>query len=153
MTTRNLKPGGWIEIHECIPFLSSEDGTVDDDHPMNKLYRLLDGPFTRVFGWNLRFPCQIMETLQEVGFVNLQERHSLIPLGRWHHETRMREMGVFSQDLCTDWIIALLSRNETMGLTVEEADELGQNILDAYNNPRIHGQLDWIDCWAQKPLS
>lgn len=150
--TRALKPGGWIEIHEIVPFINSEDGTAGDDHPFNAFYSLVEGPFTTTYGWNLRFPMQIVENLHEVGFANIQEQHTQVPLGRWHSEPRMREMGMFCQAICEDWIAAVLPRFEVMGLTEEEADDLGHKIFEAFNNPRIHARLDWVDCWAQKPL-
>ncbi|KAM5360238.1 hypothetical protein ACJZ2D_013895 [Fusarium nematophilum] len=148
-----LKPGGWIEIHEVLPHVFSTDETVDDGHPMNKFYRLIEGSFTNTYGWNLRFPYHIFTTLREIGFANVQQRHSHTPIGRWHHEAKMREMGIFTQNITEDWIVSLLSRTEVMGLSEAEAEELGQSVFDAFNNPRIHAQYDWIDCWAQKPLS
>ncbi|KAF7558990.1 hypothetical protein G7046_g5181 [Stylonectria norvegica] len=149
----NLKPGGWIECHEAIPFVKSDDGTVDDTHPLNTFYRLVEGPFTNTYGWNLRFPLQIVDTLKEKGFINITEKRTSVPIGRWHQEARMREMGMFCQIIAEDWITSLLPRTDTMGLTEEEADKLGRSLFDAFNNPRIHASLDWIDVWAQKPLS
>ena len=152
INARNLRPGGWIEIHEAIPFVSSDDDTADD-HIFNEFYRLVEGPFTNTYGWNLRFPFHIVETVRELGFVGIQERRTKIPIGRWHRETRMREMGMFCQSICEDWVSALLTRHEIMGISEQEADRLGHGIYEAFNNPRIHAQLEWIDCWAQKPLS
>ncbi|KAI5463166.1 S-adenosyl-L-methionine-dependent methyltransferase [Mariannaea sp. PMI_226] len=149
-----LKPGGWIEIHEVIPFVYNDsDGEVTEDHPFSHFYRLIEGPFAQRYGWNVRFPLEIVDTLHQVGFVNVQEHHTRVPIGRWPSETREREMGMFNQHLCEDWITALLARNNVMGLETEEANEMGQRLFDAFNNPRIHVRLDWIDCWAQKPWS
>lgn len=58
---------------------------------------------------------------------------------------------MFSQTICEDFATAMLLRNHTLGLTEEEADKLGQSLYAAFNNMRIHAQLEWIDCWAQKP--
>lgn len=135
-----------------IPFVVSDDGTVGDDHPMNILYSLVSGPFTEVFGWNLHIPKQIPEILKQEGFINVQERHTMVPIGRWHSDAKQREMGLFAQSICEDWVVTLLTRHETLKLSQEEANDLGQKILDAFNNPRIHARLDFIDCWAQKPL-
>lgn len=90
--------------------------------------------------------------LRELGFVNVTLRHNAIPIGRWHHEPRMREMGMFTQSLLSDWTATMLTRHETLGLDSEEAYKLGQCILDAFNDPQTHAQHDWIDVWAQKPL-
>ncbi|KAF5258214.1 hypothetical protein FOXYS1_11231 [Fusarium oxysporum] len=145
--------GAWIEIHEIVPFVFSVDGTAGDDHPMNQFYRLVEGPFTTIYGWNLRFPFQIVEALRDVGFINVNERHSYTPVGRWHQEAKMREMGIFTQNILEEWVTAMLGRPDIMGVTEEEAYELGHSVFETFNNTRIHAQLDWIDCWAQKPLS
>ncbi|KAM0362512.1 hypothetical protein ACHAO7_006164 [Fusarium culmorum] len=147
-----LKPGAWIEIHEIVPFVFSDDDTAGYDHPMNKFYRLVEGPFTELYGWNLRFPFQIVQTVADVGFINVNERHAFTPVGRWHQEAKMREMGIFTQNILEDWVTAMLDRPSIMGLTEEEAHELWHSIFETFNNTRIHAQLDWIDCWAQKPL-
>ncbi|KFA63969.1 hypothetical protein S40285_05723 [Stachybotrys chlorohalonatus IBT 40285] len=149
----NIKPGGWIECHEVIPFVFSDDGTAGDDHPMNAMYRLVEGPFSEVYGWQLRFPSKIPDVLRETGFINIQERHNKVPLGRWHSEAKMREMGMFCQSLIEDWVDALIAKPDALGLSHEEGHRLAEDITAALNNPRIHARLDWIDCWAQKPLS
>ncbi|RMJ08109.1 hypothetical protein BHE90_013177 [Fusarium euwallaceae] len=147
-----LRPGGWIEIHEVISRVSSEDGTADD-HPMNKFYDLVESHFTAIYGWNLSFSNQIAETLEEVGFTNINTRCQATPIGRWHSEAKKREIGIFTQNITEDWIAAILGRPDTMGLSEEEADELGHSVFEAFGNPRIHAQLRWVDFWAQKPLS
>lgn len=150
-----LRPGAWIEVHEVVPFVKWEEGSEDHgDHPMDAVYRLLEQPpFTELFGWNLRFPEKIVENLKEIGFVDVREKHTMVPIGRWHTEPRMREMGMFCQNLCEDWIRALLDRHSSLGLSEEEANEMGQRVFDSFNDPRIHVRLDWIDCCAQKPWS
>ncbi|OAQ86721.1 UMTA methyltransferase family protein [Purpureocillium lilacinum] len=149
----NLKPGGWIEIHDIIPRIFSDDGTAGDNHPIHILYKHIDGPFSSVYGWNLQFPPSAPRILESLGFVNITVRRNAIPIGRWHNDARLREMGVFSQSLLSDWLVTMLHRYETLGLDADGAHKLGQDILDAFNNPRIHAQHDWLDVWAQKPLS
>ncbi|KAI9167115.1 putative methyltransferase tdiE [Paramyrothecium foliicola] len=148
----NLKPGGWIETHEIIPFVVSDDGTVEDDHPMNTLYLLVIENYKEVYGWNLHLPRQIPKILREKGFVNVQEAHSLIPIGRWHPDAKQREIGLFALSVLEDFVVAILTRYDILKLSAEEANDLGQEILDALQNPRIHARLDFIDCWGQKPL-
>lgn len=126
---------------------------MGSDHPLNTIYRLVGGPFTEIYGWNLQISRHIPELLEEAGFINVNVKHNHVPLGRWHHETKMKEAGMFSQTVSEDWAAALLSRPATLGLSEEEAAQLAQKLFDANNNPTIHGYLDWIDVWAQKPPS
>ncbi|PHH84062.1 hypothetical protein CDD83_2555 [Cordyceps sp. RAO-2017] len=147
----NLKPGGWVEVHEIIPVAFSDDGTAGDGHPVHALYRLIEGPFSTLYGWKFGIAADLGDMLRELGFVNVTVRHNAIPIGRWHHESRMREMGIFAQSILSDWVITMLTRHETLGLDADEAQDLGQRIIDAFDNTRIHAQHNWVDVWAQKP--
>ena len=149
--TRNLKPGGWIEVHDIITEAISEDGTADRTHPIHALYDLVNGPYADLYGWDLHFSAKVPQVLRELGFANITATYSLIPIGRWPHDRRCREMGIFSQSLISDWAATMLHRYETLGLNAEEAYRLGQDILDAFNDPQVHAQHRWIDVWAQKP--
>lgn len=147
---RNLKPGGWAEIHDIFPVVFSNDSTAGEDHPIHTLYRLIEGPFSELYRWNFGIASHVADVLRDVGFVNVTVRHNAIPIGRWHQDPRMKEMGVFAQSLISDWAVTMLTRHETLGLDSGEADHLGRCILDAFNNPQMHAQHDWIDVWAQK---
>lgn len=145
-----MKPGGWLELHEIVPPVTSEDGTADG-HPLQRLYDLVAGPFARTYGWDVYFPNRIPDVLRELGFINVSEKHSHVPLGRWHHEPRMREMGMFNQNIVMDWVTAILVKHEDMELSEDQANMLIQEIVDAVNNPRIHAAIDCGIYWAQKP--
>ncbi|KJZ77971.1 hypothetical protein HIM_02608 [Hirsutella minnesotensis 3608] len=147
----NLKPGGWIELHDIVPATFSEDGSMRPEHPLQTLYRLIEGPFSKIYGWNFQVAPLVSDMLRELGFVNITVKHNAIPIGRWHHQPRMREMGMFTQSLLSDWAVTMLTRHETLGLDFDGAQRLGQSILEAFNDPRIHALHDWLDIWAQKP--
>lgn len=150
---RNLKPGGWLECHDLFIPLTYEDGTVATDHPVQRLYDLVnDGPFARRYGWQLYLPPRLPQLLRDMGFINIQEQHTPIPLGRWSRRSRDREMGMFNQDNLIDWTAALLIRHEDLGISEEEARQLCQETLMAMDNTKIHALLDWGIVWAQKPL-
>lgn len=122
-----------------------------DTHPLNKLYSLIDGPFSRIYGWNLQISRHIPELLREAGFVNVHVHHTKVPIGRWHEDRKMREMGMFLQDITEDWACALLGRPDTMGLSEDDAVKLIHAISDTFNDLNIHAYMDWVDVWAQKP--
>lgn len=150
---RALKPGGWIECHDLFIPVTWEDGTPAIDHPVQRLYDLVnDGPFAQKYGWQLYFPPTLPQVLRQMGFVNIQEQHTPIPLGRWGRRSRDREMGMFNQDNLIDWTAALLIRHEDLGITEEEARQLCQETLMAMDNTKVHARLDWGIVWAQKPL-
>ena len=96
---------------------------------------------------------RIPELLKDAGFININVRHNRVPLGRWHPEARMREMGMFCQIVCEGAVAALLGRPDTMGLSEEEAACLTEDFYVSVNDPSIHAHMDWVDVWAQKPDS
>jgi len=148
----NLKPGGWIECHEVVPEAFTDQEVDMSTHPLNRLYSLIDGPFTRIYGWNLQISRQIPELLSSAGFVNVNVKKTKVPLGRWHSDRKMREMGMFLQDITEDWACAFLGRPDTMGLGEADAVRLIHELSDAFRDGEMHAYLDWVDVWAQKPL-
>ncbi|KAF4126485.1 Methyltransferase domain [Geosmithia morbida] len=148
----NLRSGGWIECHEIVTELRSDDGTVTADHPLNAMYRQLkNGPFSARYGWSLEASGRIPEMMEAAGFVNIKVQHNKVPLGRWGADTRAREMGLFCRTICEDLLVALTSRHAAMGLSEEEATQLTCDFYQTSNDTSIHGWMDWIDVWAQKP--
>ncbi|KAJ6783367.1 hypothetical protein PWT90_10223 [Aphanocladium album] len=146
-----LKPGGWIECHDIVPEVYSDDGSVGDNHPVNRVYELIDGPFTEFYKWSLHIVLKLPDLLREVGFVNVSTRRNKIPMGRWPNEHNEREMGLFQQAIVLDFALAVLAKRDILGLDQDEASELGQQVLDTVNDPSIHAYMDWADVWAQKP--
>lgn len=134
----------------CTVF--QEDGTEYHHHPLHKLYDLINGSFSDVYGWNLPIATQFPDVLRDIGFVNISQRKNKVPIGRWHSDARMREMGLFNQILHSEWAANMFIKYEAMGITAEEADSIGQEILDAFNDPNVQAHHIWVDCWAQKPV-
>lgn len=118
---------------------------------MNVLFRLMESRWVDTYGWDIRIIAKLPEMLHQAGFVNIQIRHNRIPVGRWHHESRMREMGMFSQTIAQDWSTAVLTKHDSLGLSEQQADTMFEEISDKLNDVSIHCLLDWVDVWAQKP--
>ena len=136
-----------------LPMIYDEQGAPLAEHPMNRLYDLLDGPFTRIYGWNLRVAYRVRALLEAAGFVNIRERVVLVPIGRWHHEARMREMGLFALSTAEDFATAMLTRHETVNLTEQQAGDLSHQIVTALNDVRRHCHYKSVNYWAQRPPS
>lgn len=134
-----------------MPEVTSEDGAIIESHPLNAAYRLIDQPYGRDFGWNLRTAKRIPELLEAAGFVNIQVRHKMTPFGRWHHETKMREMGMFCQTIQEDLVMALLSRPEMLGMSQDDAKEYTKRFFETAGDLTIHACMDCLSVWGQKP--
>ena len=129
----------------------SEDNTVGENHPLASLLRLLQGDFRSRYGWDFHIASRIPQILRDIGFVNIEERHNYIPIGRWHPEAREREMGMFNRIIWMEWSTAMLANREAIGLGEDEAARFTQELEDAFDDASIHAQNDYIECWAQKP--
>lgn len=122
-----------------------------DDHPLNVLYVLLANGYANAYGWDLRIVKKIPAMLRKAGFVNVQVRHNLVPVGRWHADARMREMGVFSQTICLDLAVAVLGKHDILGIDEKGADALFRDMSTSFDDGSIRASIDWVDVWAQKP--
>ncbi|CAG9940416.1 unnamed protein product [Clonostachys rosea f. rosea IK726] len=100
----NLQPGGWLELQELVNVVlteSSQDPNtssasshqpVPPEHPMARLIDNLTIAFDKLGrpfnpGPNFKRWCE------EAGFRNVTEQHFTVPIGDWHPEPRMRELG------------------------------------------------------------
>jgi hypothetical protein len=113
----------------------------------------MEGRFTTTYGWNLRIVEHIPQMLRDIGFVNVEERRNLVPLGRWPSEPRRREMGIFNQTVSEYWLAAVLANHEALGLDEGQADKLANDLADALNDSRIHAHIAYAESRAQKPWS
>lgn len=113
------------------------------------LYKRVEGPFADKYGWTLHITNDIPRLLQDVGFINIESRVISTPLGVWQSEPRQREIGSFVAAVYEDWVAAILAKYELLGFTPDEANKLGQDIVDSFVAPG--GMIQWMDCWAQKP--
>lgn len=149
----NLAPGGWFECHDPHTSVYSLDGTADETHPLNAVFELINGPFSKVFRWNLNVVDGLPEYLRSLGFVNVSEKKHQGPVGRWHEEPQMREFGMFHQTILAEFTTTIMARHGAMDMDAEEAEALTQRVLKAFDDPKIHAYMDWGSVWAQKPLN
>ncbi|KOS17876.1 Trans-aconitate 2-methyltransferase [Escovopsis weberi] len=148
----NLKPGGWIECHDIVLPVTWEDGKPAPDHPFSKLYdRMRLGSFAKVYGWEIYLPNRMPSALRDAGFINVSEKHTQVPIGNWHRDKRMREMGLLNHCVLGDWIPAVMNKEKAWGMNEEDADAIAADVLNAFDNPNYHARSDWASFWAQKP--
>lgn len=62
-------------------------------------------------------------------------------------------MGMFSQTIALDLATALLARHEALGLSGDDADALFEDLTEKLDDVSIHGLVNWVDVWAQKPIA
>ncbi|MCJ1339888.1 hypothetical protein MMC09_005180 [Bachmanniomyces sp. S44760] len=91
---KHCKPGGYFEIQELDPFISSDDGThVRAETEIQWTTMLCEAsdqygrPVPRHFEFKAMF--------EEAGFVDVQEHFFKIPLNTWPKDKRLKEAGKF----------------------------------------------------------
>lgn len=118
---------------------------------MEHLYRLLEKAYAEHYGWQLDVTERTEALLRDAGFVNVSERRHPVPIGNWHAEAPMREMGMFARSILEDLAEALLSKHEQLGLNKEQKTQFERDFRDVIENNRVRALFVWVDYWGQKP--
>lgn len=137
--TRNLAPGGYVEIQELDGSVISDDGTLKDHHGLTKWSNLLHQaavssgrPFVAVD--------KFKDILAEVGFTDLVETRYKWPTNRWPKDKKHKELGTWhnenSSRALESAIMAPLTR--ALGWTKEEVHVFVATVRKDLNNPGIH---------------
>jgi hypothetical protein len=94
MTSRALKPGGWVELIEIHVVPGSPDGTLPDNSQIMEFYNVLK-PMAASVGFDLDVAQKYKSMLEEAGYEDVQETVYDLPLGPWSKDRRMNEVGRF----------------------------------------------------------
>jgi hypothetical protein len=149
---RNLKPGGWVEINDVLPQVSSDDNTIPPNYPLIKFYAMIKPVLRDKYGFDIRLLDRLPALLQSVGFVNVQRKVFHMPLGEWARDSHLRLLGGYFREVMMDFVGAMASRPLVeAGYEREEIDEMVREVNAAFSNRRIHAYLPIHFVWAQKP--
>jgi hypothetical protein len=93
-----LKPGGWIEFQEICPRLTSDDNSIPPDYPVTKFYDIVNRVFLDRYGFDLFLIERMKSELQNLGFINVQQRVFQLPVGAWPKDKRLRLIGLYMRE-------------------------------------------------------
>ncbi|KAH6631588.1 S-adenosyl-L-methionine-dependent methyltransferase [Chaetomium tenue] len=148
----NLKPGGWVEIKDILPRVSSDDNTVTPEHPLAKFYTMVGSALREKYGFNIWIMETLPSLLEELGFVNIQRKVFHMPLGEWARDSHLRVLGGYYREVMVDFVSAMAARPLVeAGLEKEEIADLVRDINVVLGNRRIHAYTPIHIVWAQKP--
>lgn len=95
--TRNLAPGGWVEIQEIDVMARSDDGTLTSDSVIMKWCKLLDEASVK-----LQQPYKSLhlfkDFLSEAGFTEIVDMRFKWPINHWPKEKKYKELGVWQHE-------------------------------------------------------
>ncbi|KAI9711588.1 MAG: hypothetical protein M1820_002153 [Bogoriella megaspora] len=157
---RCLKPGGWVEIVEHSVWPVSDDPRVGPDHFYNTWGTTVEGLGER-WGKTFRIWRQSRDKVVEAGFTEVVERRFKWPIGGWHHDPKMREVGMWNQLRMMDGVEGFMLRLLTGpgGMSIHTAQAFLGRMREELRNPSNQSYqagygfyLDGSVVYARKPL-
>ncbi|KAJ4300515.1 hypothetical protein N0V88_003191 [Collariella sp. IMI 366227] len=150
--TGNLKPGGWLEIQDILPQVSSDDDSIPPAYPVIRFYSMIKPVLRDHYGFDIRVLDTLPALLQDLGYVNVQRKVFHVPIGEWAREKRLRVIGSYMRSVLLDLVGAMAARPLVeAGYEREEIEALAADVAEAMENRRIHAYLPIHFVWAQKP--
>ncbi|RBA20697.1 hypothetical protein FPRO05_08144 [Fusarium proliferatum] len=149
-----LKPGGYIESHEASPCIGSDDNSVSEDSAM--------GQWGKIFmegGRKLQRPFSVLEdnvqveSMNEAGFINIEEEEIKVPIGGWPEDPRLKEAGQYFQAAILQDVEGTLTFiANLLGWSKEEIHVFAARYRREIRSKKVHGYFRGKVVWAQKPL-
>ncbi|KAM0374498.1 hypothetical protein ACHAPY_008743 [Fusarium culmorum] len=137
----NLVPGGYVELLEIDLFAKSDDDTLNEDHDLSKLIRLLDEASTKI-GRPFQDNKKNKDILRDAGFVDVVETVFKWPSNAWPKDVKHKEIGQW-QNMNLDHFkglealsIAVLTR--VLGWSQEEVTAFLAKVRNDINDKAIH---------------
>lgn len=131
--------------------MASDDGSVTADHPIVKMYDMVEEIFHRKYGFNIYFPERLPAQLSEAGFVNVHRRIFHAPIGDWPANNRFETIGWMLRENMKDLVSAIAAKPFVeAGISPEEIKKHVADIRRAMYDDTIHAYLPVHIVWAQK---
>lgn len=142
MLTRNLNPGGRIEMIDILYPLRSDDGTLTKDSASFKWSELLLDIFTKN-NTPMDSAFKYKEQLEEAGFVDINIVKRKWPTNHWPKDSKHKQIGQYN--ISTVNLRDLLLISIYLGLWTQQnaLDALEALSLAVFTRPEGRGGLGW----------
>ncbi|RDW85258.1 hypothetical protein BP6252_02848 [Coleophoma cylindrospora] len=151
---KNLKPGGWLEVHEHESDINSDDDSVLKAQDLKDWFKLVAEACAK-FGKDSNIAHKQKQWMIDAGFVDVQEDVYKVPIGRWPKDKLQKEIGLYFQVQTLDGLepvsMALFTR--VLGLSKEQVDVMLVGPRKAVKNPECHLYLRFYVVRGRKPES
>jgi trans-aconitate methyltransferase len=136
---RNLKPGGWVESHECDLMLYSDDNSIPNNSAVVRWLNLWDegaGRGFRITG------AELGDIMGRVGFVDVVVKKIKIPIGVW--DKTQLNAGMLSLTAITEHMEGISMRvfMEKLGMTEEEMRRYTEPAVREWRSKNFHSYWD-----------
>ncbi|TKX23310.1 methyltransferase domain-containing protein 31 [Elsinoe australis] len=150
----HLAPGGYIEFQDYGLPLKCADGTLDGTHlkRWGELLCQAAANLGRPMGTDVS--AHYRKWMEDIGFVDIEERHFMWPSNAWPKDPYMKELGRWNQvnilDGLEGFCLALLIRG--LGWRKEEVDVFVAQVTNDIKDKRIHGYYPMPVAYGRKPF-
>jgi len=137
--TRNLNPGGYIELFDTLNPLTSDDDSLPADSAIAKWNGLLVEASQKL-GRPLDSSTKYRDQLTEAGFVNIVERHFKWPINTWPKDSQHKLCGAWSHENFLEGVqaVSLMLFTGVLGWSKEEIEVLLVDVRKDSKNRQIH---------------
>ncbi|KAF5648993.1 methyltransferase [Fusarium sp. NRRL 52700] len=156
-SSKNLNPGGRIEMIDIIYPLLSDDDTLTKDSALSKWSELLHDIFTKN-GRPMDSALKYKDQLEAVGFVDINIVKRKWPLNRWPKDPKHKQIGIWAQQNTLDALAALSLAVFTrpdgqggLGWSKEEVEVFLTGVRKDIKNVNIHSYWPIWSVYATKP--
>ncbi|KAJ3540660.1 hypothetical protein NM208_g4960 [Fusarium decemcellulare] len=148
------KPGGWVESYEVSSTMESDDDSIPAGSAMQRWGEVFEEGGRRA-GRSFAIIQEDVQrkSMEEAGFVNIHVEDLKAPVGGWHQETRLKQVGQFMQAaLERDYEGYLLFLAcELMGWTEEQVRVLCAQLRREIRSGQHHPYFRQRIVYGQKP--
>lgn len=151
---RTAKPGGWVESFVSSAQFKSDDGSVKPGSALDQWGRVFTEGGNK-FGRTFDVYEQDLQrkAMEAAGFVDIQYKDILCPIGVWHKDKEAAEIGLW-------WKMTLEADLEgylnyichmLLGWKTEETKVFCQHVRKEWADPNTHGYVMLRAVWGRKP--
>jgi len=155
MSSRHLKPGGYIEFQELEYWPRCDDDTLSPEksYPLRDyLGYLAQGMGMFADGSDLHAVRTLPDELRAAGFENVQSIRHKCPLGPWPAEKRLRTCGMYLSAAFLDGLSGVSTKPLlALGWTQAEIEVLLFDVREAIMDPTIHAYFAFHVVYGRKP--
>ncbi|KAH6983717.1 S-adenosyl-L-methionine-dependent methyltransferase [Ilyonectria destructans] len=148
----NLTPGGYVEIQEIDINMTSDDGSLSENHPLFKWRNLLKDASVKLSRPYANFDV-ITKAMTEAGFTNLVDSRFKWPTNRWPKDKKYKELGMWNNENTNAALeaLSLAPFTRAFGWGREEVTVLLADVRKDLNDPKVHAYWPICSIYAKKP--
>ncbi|KXH38640.1 hypothetical protein CNYM01_08727 [Colletotrichum nymphaeae SA-01] len=148
----HLNPGGYIELNEIDLKPGCDDGTLKDDHALNKMSRLW-GEAAKYFGRPFQDNRDLIIILSDIGFIEIHAQTFKWPSNPWPRDKKHKELGYWNYENSIAGLEGFMMAPFTRvyNWTKEEVSVFAMEVRNEMKDPKIHSYSNIWSIHARKP--